>query len=160
MFQLMPLPLTVSCFRLVLPFWYRLTWVVLEKGPLNGCVCVCVGHTNKMSETPVMSDSLCVRQACMSCGRLADTEVIRRAFLSTSLREFLHWCHRGRASTESRGSVPALCLSAVLSLNKAVVDYRLRPPCVATWELLYAHAIFSSLYTQGRYVKPDVINIQ
>jgi len=39
--QLMPLPLTVSCFskirkRLVLPFWYRLTWVVLDKGPLNG----------------------------------------------------------------------------------------------------------------------------
>ena len=26
--------------RLVLPFWYRLTWVVLEKGPINGCVCV------------------------------------------------------------------------------------------------------------------------
>jgi len=24
--------------RLVLPFWYRLTWVVLDKGPLNGCV--------------------------------------------------------------------------------------------------------------------------
>jgi len=23
---------------LVLPFWYRLTLVVLEKGPLNGCV--------------------------------------------------------------------------------------------------------------------------
>ena len=29
-------------FRLVLPFWYRLTWVVPDKGPLNGCVCVCV----------------------------------------------------------------------------------------------------------------------
>ena len=28
--------------RLVLPFWYRLTRVVLDKGPLNGCVCVCV----------------------------------------------------------------------------------------------------------------------
>ena len=28
--------------RLVLPFWYRPTLVVLEKGPLNGCVCVCV----------------------------------------------------------------------------------------------------------------------
>ena len=27
--------------RLILPFWYRLTWVVPEKGPLNGCVCVC-----------------------------------------------------------------------------------------------------------------------
>jgi len=27
--------------RLVLTFSYRLTWVVLDKGPLNGCVCVC-----------------------------------------------------------------------------------------------------------------------
>ena len=26
--------------RFVLPFWYRLTWVVPKKGPLNGCVCV------------------------------------------------------------------------------------------------------------------------
>jgi len=26
---------------LVLPFWYRPTRVVLDKGPLNGCVCVC-----------------------------------------------------------------------------------------------------------------------
>ena len=41
--QLMPLPLTVSCFSKIqigLPFWYRLTRVVPEKGPLNGCVCV------------------------------------------------------------------------------------------------------------------------
>jgi len=45
MAQLMPLPLTVSCsskIQIGLPFWYRLTWVVPEKGPLNGCVCVCV----------------------------------------------------------------------------------------------------------------------
>ena len=28
--------------RLVLPFWYQLTWVVPEKGLLIGCVCVCV----------------------------------------------------------------------------------------------------------------------
>jgi len=27
---------------LVLPFWYRLTRVVPDKGPLNVCVCVCV----------------------------------------------------------------------------------------------------------------------
>jgi len=41
----MPLPLTVSCFSKIqigLPFWYWPTWVVLEKGPLNQCVCVCV----------------------------------------------------------------------------------------------------------------------
>jgi len=61
MVQLMPLPLTASCFskiqigftflvpavasvkksRLVLPFWYWLTRVVPDKVPLNGCVCVC-----------------------------------------------------------------------------------------------------------------------
>jgi len=29
-------------FRLVLPFWYRLTRVVLDKGSLNGCVCFCI----------------------------------------------------------------------------------------------------------------------
>jgi len=43
--QLMPLPLTVSCFSKIqaLPFWYRLTRVVPDKGPLNGCVCVSMG---------------------------------------------------------------------------------------------------------------------
>ena len=44
MVQLMPLPLTVSCFSKIpigLPFWYRLTRVVPEKGLLNGRVCVC-----------------------------------------------------------------------------------------------------------------------
>ena len=45
MAQLMPLPLTVSYLasvksRLVLPFWYRLTWLVLDKVLMNGCVCV------------------------------------------------------------------------------------------------------------------------
>jgi len=43
MAQLMPLPLTVSCFSKIqigLPFWYQLTRVVPEKGPLNGCVCM------------------------------------------------------------------------------------------------------------------------
>jgi len=45
MVQLMPLPLTVSCFSKIqigFTFWYRLTWVVPDKGPLNVCVCVCV----------------------------------------------------------------------------------------------------------------------
>ena len=45
MAQLMPLLLTVSFFskiKIGFTFWYRLTWVVLEKGPLNKCVCVAV----------------------------------------------------------------------------------------------------------------------
>jgi len=42
MVQLMPLSLASVKSTLVLPFWYRLTWVVLDKGLLNGCVCVCM----------------------------------------------------------------------------------------------------------------------
>jgi len=41
--QLMPLLLTISCFSKIqigLPFWYRLTRAVPEKGPLNRCACV------------------------------------------------------------------------------------------------------------------------
>jgi len=41
MAQLMPLSLPLSCFNKIqigLPFWYWLTWIVLDKGPLNGCV--------------------------------------------------------------------------------------------------------------------------
>jgi len=47
MTQLMPLPLTISYSsksRLVLPFWYRLTRVVPDKGPLNRCCCCCFLH--------------------------------------------------------------------------------------------------------------------
>jgi len=51
MAQVMPLPLTISCSsisRLVLPFWYQLTRVVLDKIQKSpetvvcACVCVCV----------------------------------------------------------------------------------------------------------------------
>ena len=40
MAQLMPLPLTSVKSRFALPFSYRLTGVVPEKGLLNRCVCV------------------------------------------------------------------------------------------------------------------------
>ena len=48
--QLMPLSLASVKSRLVLPLWYRPTWVVLDKGPLNVCsvvvlfivFCVCL----------------------------------------------------------------------------------------------------------------------
>jgi len=41
MARLIPLPLTVSCLseiQIGLPFWYRFTWVVPEKGWINECV--------------------------------------------------------------------------------------------------------------------------
>jgi len=48
MAQLMPLPLIVSCFsKIQIGLTHRLTRVVQDKGPLNGCVCVraCVVET-------------------------------------------------------------------------------------------------------------------
>jgi len=41
--QLIPLPLTVSCFsKIQISFWHRLTQVIPDKGPLNGCVLLLV----------------------------------------------------------------------------------------------------------------------
>ena len=37
-----PLSLAPVKSRLVLPFWYRLTWVVPDKEPLSGCMYVCM----------------------------------------------------------------------------------------------------------------------
>ena len=45
--------------RLVLPFWYRLTRVVLDKGPLNGCVCVVIIYGLHSSAFP-LNDSQCL----------------------------------------------------------------------------------------------------
>ena len=84
--QLMPLPLTVSCFSKIhigFTFWYRLTLVVPDKWPLNGCVrarvcvrarararvcvcvcvCVCVGvlsSSNSSSSNDSNSSNSCV----------------------------------------------------------------------------------------------------
>ena len=51
--------------RLVLPFWYRLTQVVLEKGPLNESVCVLVLKNPLFSLTNIKptKESLKVLQA-------------------------------------------------------------------------------------------------
>jgi len=54
----MPLPLTVSCsnkIQIGFTFWYRLTWVVPDKGPLNGCVCVCVNVDMKAQKARKIS---------------------------------------------------------------------------------------------------------
>jgi len=46
--------------RLVLPFWYRPTRVVPEKGPLNGCVCVCVECTECTQKLTVSQLEYCI----------------------------------------------------------------------------------------------------
>ena len=55
MAQRMPLQLTVSCFSKIqigLPFWYRLTQVVLDKVLLSGCVCVLLFVFTSLSVNP------------------------------------------------------------------------------------------------------------
>jgi len=65
MVQLMPLlssnPLSLVSFesRLVSPFWYRLTQVVLEKRPLNRCISGVVVRTAETAE-PVKMPFWCV----------------------------------------------------------------------------------------------------
>ena len=57
MAQLMPLPLTVSCFSKIqtgFTFLVPAHPVVPEKGPLNGCVCVCAVYC-VITETGVVS---------------------------------------------------------------------------------------------------------
>ena len=48
--------------RLVLPFWYRLTWVVPDKEPLNGCVCA-ADLSPRTTESDVSASSASSRDA-------------------------------------------------------------------------------------------------
>jgi len=47
--------------RLVLPFWYRLTWVVLEKGPLNVCSKNHNSHSSNTHKTTLYQVQLLLR---------------------------------------------------------------------------------------------------
>jgi len=58
--------------RLVLPFWYWLTWVVPEKGLLNGCVCVYSVSTVWCSDIKIMwyiQICKCMVCVCVWCSR-------------------------------------------------------------------------------------------
>ena len=79
MAQWMPLPLTVSCFSKIqigLPFWYRLTWVVPEKGPLNVYVCVYISAAN------LAFSAVIFWTACMNMSHI----------ITVFLQHFPPWC--------------------------------------------------------------------
>ena len=68
MFQLMPLPLTVSCFSKIqigFAFLVPADLVVPEKWPLNVCVCVCVCVSSRVVE----SGCCIVKYLCVSSWR-------------------------------------------------------------------------------------------
>ena len=81
MAQWIPLPLTVSCsskIQMVLPFWYRLTRIVPDRGPLNGCVCVWLIHRQtdglapecRQWQLPTISSNSCYAQQCSPTGSM------------------------------------------------------------------------------------------
>jgi len=96
MVQLMPLPspssLALFKSRLVIPFWYRLTQVVLEKRPLNGCsTCSSVFAMWK-----ILSLSLSICIACVGTwvvvfhnfSHLTDGDILCSKYLVTVLCMF------------------------------------------------------------------------
>jgi len=77
MAQLMPLPLTVSYFsniQIGLPFWYRLTRVVLDKGLLNVCVCAHVLSADRLSAALSI---VCQRALCRLCMERGGADAMR-----------------------------------------------------------------------------------
>ena len=92
--QLMPLPLTLFASvksRLVLPLWYRLTRVVTDKGPLNGCVCVCVYLGYNMAAKTSWhryGTKLCHRRRMYNVGHWPGLWHRKR-----------QWCHEHRGSS-------------------------------------------------------------
>ena len=109
MAQPTPLPLTVSLIasvksRLVFPFWYRLTRVVPDKGPLNGCVCVCVCNVPPRLSLPARLEAAVRRPA--SLDRRLDRE--RSSAQRTSL-EFASLQHQQQQPILSRRASVATC---------------------------------------------------
>ena len=79
-------------FTLVSPFWYRLTWVVPEKGPLNGCVCVCVTrwaeHGEYITNIKYMPLSVCYKCQCENVlNDLISRKILKRATRSLQQSE-------------------------------------------------------------------------
>ena len=72
-----PLSLASVKSRLVLPFWYRLTQVVPDKGPLNVCVCV----------------RACVRACVRVCVCAAVTDLFVECHLKLHIDITLQWLH-------------------------------------------------------------------
>ena len=94
MAQLMPLPslsLASVKSRLVLPFWFRLTWVVPEKGPLNGCVCVCMTRVLGVLFTPFLALKKQVTSVSVKCFfQLRQLRHVRRSLDRDSVATLVH----------------------------------------------------------------------
>ena len=95
----------VSCFskiKIGLPFWYRLTQVVPDRGPLNAharaclCVCVracmraCVRLLDRFDRMRCISVHLCVHMDACACSDRLAVEIVFLVFISTTMLSL--WC--------------------------------------------------------------------
>jgi len=76
--------------RLVLPFWYRLTQVVLEKGPLNGCVCVFLYLSGKNGG--IFSSMFWYQHDCVPLKLRVVTVYIKVLSCCMTPNMFMHYC--------------------------------------------------------------------
>ena len=128
--------------RLVLPFWYRLTRVVPDKGPLNVCVCVCV----------------CVRacvRACVRSHHTVDLSVCLRAwrYLITSLQQ---QPVRPRNINDVMPMIGARFYSQLdaTHLRNDVLEHALARVCVTTVYSVYTQLVYTQhVYTQYVYTR-------
>ena len=99
--------------RLVLPFWYRITWVAPEKGLLNGCVCV-IMHSIRCGTLSVIFNGLCQMDTFWS-PRITVTQIkLRRCCLRCGLwvQGTMYWVRarilHGKGHCLSRSGMPAV----------------------------------------------------
>ena len=110
MAQLMSLPLTISCFSKIqigFLFWYRLTRVVPEKGPLNGCVCV--------SSFAILRP---IFPACVVCNAVVRVVVYISVFCLQP------WTKRFRRSTTDISPADVSMLTCTIRRCSTVVTYQ------------------------------------
>ena len=119
--------------RLVLSFWYRLTRVVPDKGPLNGCVCLWCAITGRVHTSSRMNSrlnsSLMPRSSSATCWySIIGAEFERgRSISGTS----------NRLSESSCGDVATFCMAFVDACAADEVCTSFTP------ELLYVNEQFS-----------------
>ena len=122
--------------RLVLPFWYRPTWVVPDKGPLKGCVCVCISPWYLFESNFYLWNPT----ACQSVARMhekhmkANERVIKNTVTYLILLKmqwclyitllWQQWCHSIPMTSHCR------CCGEWIVLNcTGGVEYRLQQNC-------------------------------
>ena len=138
-------------------FWYRPTQVVPDQRPLNGCVCVCVCPSVRLSRTGVvgkrldgssrllmMTTTLCQYGIC--CPGVAKRRVSVEPFtqLSTSFPDF--------------SSFQSSSVTLQLSHSKLSVFNIYRPPSSSTYS---NHSLFSSMTSVlfSRLLQPLPMNL-